>query len=90
MQKLWGAAEGRREGRKKEKVQLWLVERWISSLVEDRFSCVAFLQQINDLSSENYRAELGETTWSAGHLGFERVSPGKCGELCWAAGGFPE
>lgn len=70
-----GKEHCRREESKEEEIQPWLVEHCVSSLVGDRFGCVVFLQQIDNISSEYSRAELGGTTRSAGHLGFEPVSP---------------
>jgi len=72
-----------------EEIQPWLVERLVANLVGGGFGCVVFLHQINERSSEYPRAELGETTWSAGHLSFECLSPAKSRELQRAAGGFP-
>lgn len=81
--------EERREESKEEEIQPWLVEHWVSRLLGVGFGRVVFLQQINNIRSEYSRAELGDTTQSAGHLGFERISPAKRCELQRAAGGFP-
>ena len=57
-----GKEHCRREESKEKKIQPWLVEHWVSSLVGDGFGCVVFLQQVDNISSEYSRAELGETT----------------------------